>query len=236
MKNLLLTWVLLYVSALSAQDNYFTMYSFVVEPQDQATVYNLVNDYYSKHKPEGVYVRLFENHFADAGNKATHSIVFLGTQDAVGNMYSGESNESFQLFLTQLNQHIKESSASAMGSHLAVFGDTGNGVTYPAQTYIVLQVDDAKIFDAAYKKFHANYNPPGMIFVMGDFSAGVSPNGENRWAILGYKDFKTAIGGPYKLLSGDALSGRQKAWDEFMATNGGARIVRSGLRILLGAW
>ncbi len=80
-KNFILLFVLFIVYVASAQDNYYTKYSFVVDPQDEATVYKLVDDFYSKNKPEDVFVRFFENHFKSQGNNATHSLVFLGTQE-----------------------------------------------------------------------------------------------------------------------------------------------------------
>ena len=53
---------------------------------------------------------------------------------------------------------------------------------------------------------------------------------------IGFKDIKTALGGPNKLLSGAALSAREKAWDEFRSSDGGVSVVGSGMRVLLGAW
>jgi hypothetical protein len=234
MKKILLVFAMFYAIVLCAQDNYYTMYSFVVEPQDQAIVYKLVDDYYSKNKPEGVFVRLFENHFKDQGNKATHSLVFLGSQEAVGNLYAGGPNDTFSLFLTRLNQHIKEAAGSAMGRHIAMFGDSST--RYPAQRYYLLDVKDTEKFDAGYNKFHSKHNPPGVLVNMGTSMVGEGSGSANRWVIIAFKDIKTALGGPNKLLTGAALSAREKAWDEFRASDGGVSVVSSGMRVLLGAW
>jgi hypothetical protein len=234
MRRFVLLFALLLAFAVNAQDTYFTTYSFVVEPQEEATVRQLVDDYYSKNKPEGVFVRLFENHFHDGGNTATHAIVFTGSLDDLSKMYDGGSSESFSLFLTRLNQHIKDGNGSAMGHHLAIYGDTNT--RYPFQRYYYLKVKDPAAFDTAYKKFQAAHNPTGVIVNMGDISVGNAPNGPNRWAISGFKTMKAAMGGQNSLLSGAALTAREKAWDEFLATNGGAEVLRSGMRILLGAW
>lgn len=53
MKKIIFAFALFVAFSVSAQDSYYTMYRFVVEPQNQATVYKLVDDYYSKNKPEG---------------------------------------------------------------------------------------------------------------------------------------------------------------------------------------
>ena len=100
----------------------------------------------------------------------------------------------------------------------------------------MLHVEDGDAFNAAYKAFNSKHNPEGRITAMGNITAGQSPNGENRWVILGFKDFKAAIGGADKLLSEQALAARGKGWDEFRATRGGVKSVRTGLRVLLGQW
>ena len=73
MKKLSIIPLLLLVTMLHAQEGYFTMYNFSVAPKNVSTVYQLVNDYYSKNKSEGVSVYLYENHFNDSENNFTHS-------------------------------------------------------------------------------------------------------------------------------------------------------------------
>ncbi len=234
MKKLVFAFAFILCLTLSAQDNYYTMYSFVVEPHNEATVYKLVDDYYSANKPEGIFVRLFENHFKNQDMKATHSIVFLGTLEDVGNMYSGGGNVNFELFITKLNQYIKDGAGSATGRHLALYGDTST--RYPFQRYYLLDVADTDKFDAEYNKFHSKHNPPGMLVNMGNTIVGQGGGHYNRWVIVGFKDMKSAIGGANQLVSGPALTARQKAWDAYMAAHGGVEVVGSGMRFLLGAW
>jgi len=234
MKKLLICLFLFLAIKIYAQESYFTIYNFTVAPQDVETIYKLTNDYYTAHKPEGVTVSLYENHFNDSGNNFTHAIVFSGSFDAIGNMYSGGNNDTWNLFITKLNQHIKDGFSSAMGTAIASYGDTS--VKHPVQRYILLHCEDTSAFDAAYKAFNSTTNPASRLTVMGNITAGVSPNGENRWVINGYTDFKAAIGGNDKLLSGAALEARNKGWDEFRANGGEVSIVRTGLRILLGQW
>ncbi len=234
MRKFIIYLLLLTAISINAQQSYFTLYSFSVEPQNEATVYQLVDDYYSTNKAEGVIVSLFENHFNDSGNNFTHAIVFSGSFDDVGNMYSGDNNDTWNLFLTRLNQHIKEGFSSAMGTSIASYGDAST--SHPAQLYMLLHVEDGSAFNKAYKAFNSKHNPDGRTTMMGNITAGRSPNGENRWIINGFKDFKAAIGGTNKLLSEQARAARNKGLDEFMATNGEVRVVRNGLRVLLGQW
>ena len=89
---------------LNAQDGYFTIYNFSVENKDVETVAKIVNDYFTMPgtKADGTKVYLYENHFKDKDFNFTHSIVFLGTLDAMGNQYSptgGVNQEKFEAFL-----------------------------------------------------------------------------------------------------------------------------------------
>jgi len=217
-----------------AQDTYFTIYNFSVVPHEVETIYHLVDDYYKAHKPEGITVSLFENHFNDSGNNFTHSIVFVGSLDAIGKMYAGGNNDTWDLFLTKINAHIKDGFSAATGNSIASYGDTST--SHPIQRYILLDADDTDAFDAAYKAFNSTTNPEGRVTMMGNITAGRSPDGENRWVVNSYKDFKSAIGGDNKLMSDQARAARDKGWIDFRANGGEVRIVRTGLRVLMGTW
>ncbi len=219
------------------QERYFTLYSFTANPKDHGTVYQLVQDFYSKNKPTDVTISLYENHLSNAENQTTHSIVFSGTLDALGGMYAGGPSDSFELFLTRLNGHISESGASISGHTLSAHGDTGQ--PHPIQRVVLLDVEDPANFLDEFNKFNTNHLPADMTVATGVIDIGRSPNGVNHWVVLGFKDFKSALGGATKMLSGAALDARNKAWDEYMDSldsHGGVKLVSSGLRILLGEW
>ena len=234
MKKLLITVLLMVCFTISAQESYFTTYNFTVAPEDVSAVYKIVDDYYSKNKPEGVLVYLFENHFNDSGNNFSHSIVFAGPLDAVAGMYSGGGGDAFQLFITRINQHIEDPFSSAMGTRIASYGDMDK--PHPVQRYYILDSEDGDAFEAGFRKFHSEHDPEQIISMMGNFTAGSSPEGENRWVIVGFEDFKSAMGGTDILMSDAAKAARDKAWDEYMDSHGGVRMIRSGLRVMMGNW
>lgn len=234
MKNLFIALALSVVFTASAQEAYFTVYNFTVEEEDVSTVYKLVDDYYSKNKAEGVSVFLYENHFNDSGNNFSHSIVFVGSLDALGGMYGGGQSDSWQLFITRINQHLKNTFSSAMGTRIASTGDLSTPL--PVQRYYILDSEDGDAFEAGFRKFHSEHDPDEIYAMMGNFTSGVSPEGENRWVILGFKDFKGAMGGAEQYLTDAEKKARDKAWDEYMASHGGVRVVRSGVRVLMGNW
>jgi hypothetical protein len=234
MRKLLLTSTLLIGLICSAQEAHFTVYNFTVEPENISTVFKLFDDYFSKNKPDGVTVSLHENHFNDSGNNFTHSVVFSGSLDAMGAMYSGVNNDTWNLFITRVNQHMKDGFSSAMGRRIAAHGDLSG--TYPFQRYYILDVDEMDKFTDAFNIFNEGHNPDGQIVMMGNITLGRGPDGANAWVIAGFKDFKTAMGGSNLLRTDAEREASREAWAERRENDGEVSLVRSGLRILMKSW
>ena len=233
MKKLFTCLLLLVAFTISAQESYWTNYTFIVEPENEAHVFKLIDDYFKEHKTEGVTVSLYANHFHDEDNLATHMIVFAGSLDALGGMYAGDNGDAWDLLGARLDHHIKDGSGARMGTVKAVYGDTGGD--FPIQRYFILDVEDSKAFEASYDKFHQDHKT-SRIVMMGNITSGVSSAGENHWVISGFKDFKGAIGGASAGLSDSERSARDASWKTFQDNNGGVKLVRSGLRVRLGQW
>ncbi|WP_297798310.1 hypothetical protein [uncultured Eudoraea sp.] len=234
MKKLILCALLTVAFSINAQESYWTYYNFSVEPQNEAAVLKLVEDYFKEHKQEGVTVRFFENHFTDSDNNYSHSIGFSGSLDALGNQYSGAQSDSWDLFLTRVNQLIESSFSSSMGSIISTYGALDT--LYPIQNYVYLHVNDTDAFLKEREKYFSSFNSDVRLTVLGNISSGRSPHGETHMVIMGYKDFKSAMAGMDALLSPDQVEIRRKAWKEFGENNGGVSVIRTGTRILLGKW
>ncbi len=234
MKKVFFGLLVFMACSISAQELYWTNYHVVVEPQNVDMFYKLLDDYFTANKPEGVTVTLYENHFNDAGNNFTHSIGFSGSLDAMGDMYARDGGAAWKLLLVQLNQHIKDGHAARMGTRKTHNGDLNED--YPVQKYFIVHVDDGETWEKAYNKYASANIPAGMLNMMGNFTAGVSPKGENRWVLNGFKDFKSAIGGANAMRTDAERAANAKAWKEFLDTNGESHLVRSGLRVRMGQW
>ena len=233
MKKLFTCLLLFTVFAISAQESYWSNYTFIVEPENESTVFKLIDDYFKEHKTEGVTVSLYANHFHDEDNKATHMIVFAGSLDALGGMYAADNGDAWALLGARLDHFIKDMSGARMGTMKKAYGDTAG--EYPIQRYFILDVEDASTFEPAYDKFQ-NDHKTSRVIMMGNFTSGVSPEGENHWVITGFKDFKGAMGGASAGLSDAEKKSREASWKTFQGNNGGVRLVRSGLRVRLGQW
>lgn len=160
-------------------------------------------------------------------------IVFSGSLEALGGIYSS-GGDAWNLLRSRLDHHIKDGSGARMGTMKKSFGDVGGD--YPIQRYYILDAEDATAFEAAIVKFNTDHKPEGRFVMMGNITSGVSPEGENHWAIVGFKDFTAAIGGASAGLSDSQRAARDAGWKTFQETNGDVRLVRSGLRVRLGQW
>ncbi|MGI9531643.1 hypothetical protein [Lutimonas sp.] len=219
---------------MSAQESYWTNYTFIVEPENESVVFKLIDDYFKEHKTEGITVSLYANHFHDEENTATHMIVFAGSLDALGGMYASDGGDAWDLLGARLDHHIKDGSGARMGTMKKAYGDSAGD--HPIQRYYILDVEDYAAFESSLTKYNTDHAPAGRAVMMGNITSGVSPEGENHWVIDGYKDFKGAIGGANAGLSDSDKAKRQADWKTFQDNNGGVRLVRSGLRVRLGQW
>ena len=234
MKKLFFSLFVFSVCVLSAQEDYWTNYQVVVAPEEVETVYKLIDDYFTANPADGVTVALWENHFNDHSNNSTHSLGFYGSLDAMGALYTRDGGAAWSLFLVKLNQHIEEGYSSRMGTLTARTGDLDQ--EYPVQKYFIVHVEDGAVWDKAYNKHSKAHTPAGILNMVGNFTSGVSPEGENRWVINGFKDFKGALGGTNALMTPDEKAASDKSWKEFLDTNGESHLVRSGTRVQLGLW
>ncbi len=220
---------------LNAQDGYFTIYNFSVENKDVETVAKIVNDYFTMPgtKADGTKVYLYENHFKDKDFNFTHSIVFLGTLDAMGNQYSpsgGVNQEKFQAFLTKINQFTTAHS-SASGRRLITFGSTNK--TYPVQNNLMLKVKDAAKFAAAWKKYQEVLKAENVVTTLGEFKSGRSPLGETHYILRSYPNFKAALKGVELPTDKTKLDAYNAMYSE---NEGNVEVVRTTTRLLLGEW
>lgn len=234
MKKLFTCLLLFAVMAVSAQQAYWTSYSFMVSPENEDTVFKLIDDYFKEHKTEGVTVALYANHFHDIDNNASHMIVFSGSLDALGGLYATDNGDAWDLLGARLDHFISDGGGARMGTVKTSYGDTD--ADYTIQQYYMLDVEDAKAFETALTKFNTDHKPNGRTVMMGNFTSGISPEGENHWAIVSHKDFKSAMGGANAGLSDSQRAARDAGWKEFEENNGGLKMIRSGLRVRLGKW
>ena len=228
MKKTFFLLSLLVTSITFGQTRYWTSYNFTVESQNEAAVYKLVDDYFKANPTsDNVNAYLYENHFKDSGNNYSHSFIWAGSLDGMGAQYAPKQDRDWELLITKINQLIDKSHSATMGNTVVNIGENK-----PIQRYFYLDVEDPRRYLEAFNKYQ-KYRPKDRQVLLGGFSAGRSPDGETHWIIIGFDDMKSAMdAGAYRRNNAQA----QKAWDEYGKNRGETRLVRSGLRIMLGNW
>jgi len=232
MKKLLLLFAIVFSSSLFAQEYYWTSYSFNVAPEDEEIVAKLTNDYFSlpNSKVDGVTVFLFENHFKDNSFNASHTIVFTGTLDAMGNQYSQGDNLNWDLFMSKLSKYTKAFS-SAAGRSLISIGVPG---THPIQNLYILKVKNAAKFASAWEDYNSKFSPKDRRVTLGRFSLGRSSDGETHYVLSGVDSFEDAFNpGKYR----ESNSSAKNAWSKFVEEfEENAQMIRTQTRVMIGKW
>ena len=221
--------ILILISTMSfGQTRYWTSYNVTIEPENVEAVYNLFDDYFkSNPTSEDVDAYLYENHFRDYGNNYTHSFIWAGSLEGMGAQYAPKENNAWELLITKASQLIKETHSASMGNTLVNVGENK-----PIQRYFYLDVEDPEKYLMAFKK-SLKFRSKDHQILLGGFSAGLSPDGESHWVIVGFDDMKSAMDpGAFRRSNPEA----QKSWDEYRKNRGNSRLVRSGLRLLMGSW
>ena len=221
--------ILILISTMSfGQTRYWTSYNVTIEPENVEAVYNLFDDYFkSNPTSEDVDAYLYENHFRDYGNNYTHSFIWAGSLEGMGAQYAPKENNAWELLITKASQLIKETHSASMGNTLVNVGENK-----PIQRYFYLDVEDPEKYLIAFKK-SLKFRSKDRQTLLGGFSAGLSPDGESHWVIVGFDDMKSAMDpGAFRRSNPEA----QKSWDEYRKNRGNSRLVRSGLRLLMGSW
>ncbi|MDA9322949.1 hypothetical protein N9Q55_02660 [Flavobacteriaceae bacterium] len=231
-KLLLLLFAIVFSSSLFAQEYYWTTYSFDVEAEDEEIVTKLFNDYFSaaNSKAEGVSTFLFENHFIDSANHASHTVAFTGTLDAMGKQYSRGENISWELFTTKLSRYITHHSA-ASGRSLISYGIPGS---HSIQNLYILKVKNAAKFASAWEEYNSKFSPKDRRVTLGRFSLGRSSDGETHYVLSGVDSFEDAFNpGKYR----ESNSSAKNAWSKFVEEfEENAQMIRTQTRVMIGKW
>jgi len=101
------------------QRRFWTSYNFTVKQGNEATVYQLLEDYFKANPTsDDINAYLYENHFRDSGNNCSHSFVWAGSIDGMGAQYSPKDDKEWELFLTKIDQFIEKISQRRNGVYL----------------------------------------------------------------------------------------------------------------------
>lgn len=239
MKKTFILLTLLIVNSIYSQtkvttDEHWSAYAISVQPQNEETVFNIIDEYFSEHKLDDIRVMLFSILFADQSMvEATHEIVFVGNSDSMSKFYSPMNfTTEWNLFSSKISNFIDKTVWALNGRGLASTGPDPTEVVYPYEQILNWGPErDIQKFRKAWvelNKKHERTDRSAVIFTItssADHKCGV---------VLRYPSYKAMLTSNAEYAKNNPSW--QKDWQTYLKENGGGQITRNFSRILLKEW
>ena len=215
-------------------DEHWSAYAISVQPQNEETVFNIIDEYFSEHKLDDIRVMLFSILFADQSMvEATHEIVFVGNSDSMSKFYSPMNfTTEWNLFSSKISNFIDKTVWALNGRGLASTGPDPAEVVYPYEQILNWGPErDIQKFRKAWvelNKKHERTDRSAVIFTItssADHKCGV---------VLRYPSYKAMLTSNAEYAKNNPSW--QKDWQTYLKENGGGQITRNFSRILLKEW
>ena len=239
MKKTFILLTLLIINSIYSQtkvttDEHWSAYAISVQPQNEETVFNIIDEYFSEHKLDDIRVMLFSILFADQSMvEATHEIVFVGNSDSMSKFYSPMNfTTEWNLFSSKISNFIDKTVWALNGRGLASTGPDPTEVVYPYEQILNWGPErDIQKFRKAWvelNKKHERTDRSAVIFTItssADHKCGV---------VLRYPSYKAMLTSNAEYAKNNPSW--QKDWQTYLKENGGGQITRNFSRILLKEW
>ena len=215
-------------------DEHWSAYAISVQPHNEETVFNIIDEYFSEHKLDDIRVMLFSILFADQSMvEATHEIVFVGNSDSMSKFYSPMNfTTEWNLFSSKISNFIDKTVWALNGRGLASTGPDPTEVVYPYEQILNWGPErDIQKFRKAWvelNKKHERTDRSAVIFTItssADHKCGV---------VLRYPSYKAMLTSNAEYAKNNPSW--QKDWQTYLKENGGGQITRNFSRILLKEW
>ena len=225
---------LIYSQTKVTTDEHWSAYAISVQPQNEETVFNIIDEYFSEHKLDDIRVMLFSILFADQSMvEATHEIVFVGNSDSMSKFYSPMNfTTEWNLFSSKISNFIDKTVWALNGRGLASTGPDPTEVVYPYEQILNWGPErDIQKFRKAWvelNKKHERTDRSAVIFTItssADHKCGV---------VLRYPSYKAMLTSNAEYAKNNPSW--QKDWQTYLKENGGGQITRNFSRILLKEW
>ena len=239
MKNIFTLLLVLCISFSFSQteiktDEHWSAYALSISPENEETVFNLIDDYFGQNKMDGIKVMLFSILFADDSMAdATHEMVFVGDSKSMGKFYSPQNfTTEWNLLSSKLNNFIDKTIWSLNGTGMASTGPDPSKVVYPYERVLNWgpdrNIQDFKNAWLKLNKKHERSDRSGVIFSItssAKYKSGV---------VLRYPTYEAMLNSNAEYAK--KTPSWQKDWQTYLKENGGGEIVRNFTRVLLKEW
>ena len=210
-----LTLLLFIISAnfALAQNITFEQVGIKVQPEKASYVLDLLDDFYGNiEKPENVSISLNRIYFKPEGTEATHYLTFAGSVEGLASLRKIRGGDKYSIFNSNILKFAEIVSVSGGSTLLRNNIEKSSENTFQVWKW---RVEDAPSFASAFTDLIKAFPQQGYLS-LGQFTHGISSDGESHYVYITHKDYAAALNwGPKTASQQEAFIKFQKITNKF---------------------
>lgn len=210
-----LTLLLFIISAnfALAQNITFEQVGIKVQPEKASYVLDLLDDFYGNiEKPENVSISLNRIYFKPEGTEATHYLTFAGSVEGLASLRKIRGGDKYSIFNSNILKFAQIVSVSGGSTLLRNNLEKSSENTFQVWKW---RVEDAPSFASAFTDLIKAFPQQGYLS-LGQFTHGISSDGESHYVYITHKDYAAALNwGPKTASQQEAFIKFQKITNKF---------------------
>ncbi|MDA9879478.1 hypothetical protein N9D15_04380 [Flavobacteriaceae bacterium] len=210
-----LTLLLFIISAnfALAQNITFEQVGIKVQPEKASYVLDLLDDFYGNiEKPENVSISLNRIYFKPEGTEATHYLTFAGSVEGLASLRKIRGGDKYSIFNSNILKFAEIVSVSGGSTLLRNNLEKSSENTFQVWKW---RVEDAPSFASAFTDLIKAFPQQGYLS-LGQFTHGISSDGESHYVYITHKDYAAALNwGPKTASQQEAFIKFQKITNKF---------------------
>jgi hypothetical protein len=210
-----LTLLLFIISAnfALAQNITFEQVGIKVQPEKASYVLDLLDDFYGNiEKPENVSISLNRIYFKPEGTEATHYLTFAGSVEGLASLRKIRGGDKYSIFNSNILKFAEIVSVSGGSTLLRNNQEKSSENTFQVWKW---RVEDAPSFASAFTDLIKAFPQQGYLS-LGQFTHGISSDGESHYVYITHKDYAAALNwGPKTASQQEAFIKFQKITNKF---------------------
>jgi len=173
-----------------AQNIAFEQVGIKVQPGKASFVLDLLNNFYGNiEKPDDVSISLNRIYFKPEGTEATHYLLFAGSVEGLAALRKIRGGDKYSIFNSNILEFAEVVSVTGGSTLLRINTDKSKEQTYQVWKW---RVEDAPSFAAAFSDLIKGFPQEGYLS-LGQFTHGISSDGESHYVYTTHKDFASAL-------------------------------------------
>ena len=210
-----LTLLLFIISAnfALAQNITFEQVGIKVQAEKASYVLDLLDDFYGNiEKPENVSISLNRIYFKPEGTEATHYLTFAGSVEGLASLRKIRGGDKYSIFNSNILKFAEIVSVSGGSTLLRNNLEKSSENTFQVWKW---RVEDAPSFASAFTDLIKAFPQQGYLS-LGQFTHGISSDGESHYVYITHKDYAAALNwGPKTASQQEAFIKFQKITNKF---------------------